>query len=276
MPRTSIAHTRNIIQAVKDKYGYDFSMYSLTSLRYKLDRIISGSFVNYPDLLVKQIVENEGFFDEFLYRITASESSLFRDREVWTLMGTVYLGYLFRNFDLPQIWIGDASFGADLQSFLLLMERYFPERDLKVYFSWMSEKYRDILRKRSLRDGIITASRENFAEVMKTDDIGKYYETRNKTWILPERIWKNTLDFREYPDQSRIPQKFHLIIYRNRLLGFSSDYQNLILDNIVNAMHPGGILILGYRENIDDYLESSPILEVADGSENIYKKKSIE
>lgn len=273
MPRTSIAHTRNIIQAVKDKYGYDFSMYSLTSLRYKLDRLISGSFISYPDMLVQQIVENDRFFDEFLYRIMASESALFRDREVWSMLGTVYLGYLFRSHARPDIWIGDASYGADLQSFLLLMHHYYPERKVNVYFSWMSEKYRDIILEMRLRPGVITASRENFAEVMKSDDFNPYYETHNKSYHLRSEIWKETQNFREYPDQSGIPQKFHLIVYRNRLLSFSSDYQNLVLDNIVNAMHPGAILVLGYKENIDEYLESSPNLEVADGSENIYKKK---
>jgi chemotaxis protein methyltransferase CheR len=271
MPDISIADTRKVIEAIRDKHGYDFSMFSLTALRYKLDSLMQKRMWKYPDLLVRKIHDDDRFFTELMFSISASGSSLFRDREMWEQVHKIYLPYTFSTTPSPEIWVADSSFGADLHSLLILLYTYFPLNKARLHYSWMTEKYREHILSRRISQPVMNGSLENFRSLMENRELAYFYAREQKAYRLEEELWRNVHDFRQEPDYSHIPGKFHLVFFRNRLLSFCSDYQNLVLENIVSAMYPGAILVLGYRENIQEYLENTDELEVADGTENIFK-----
>jgi chemotaxis methyl-accepting protein methylase len=173
MPQIGIVEARSIINAIYQKYDYDFSLYALTAFRYALDKSILLHHVKYPELLASRILEDVEFFDEFLFEITEISDELFRDPETWNLLKHVIFPEYFETFREPKIWFPGACNGQDLFSLLILLQFEFPGKTFSINVSSLSEKNIEKISSGQIFPKILELGLENFEYL--------YYPSQQKT-----------------------------------------------------------------------------------------------
>ena len=101
----------------------------------------------------------------------------------------------------------------------------------------------------------------------------RYNDLINQDSPYRKSLNKKIIFFRQNPDFEPLPRNIGLIIFRNKLLNLTPEYQNHIFDKITGTLMPGGFIVIGFRENMDDYLSKYISLEVFERQEKIYRKR---
>ena len=73
-----ISEIRRLTEAIKRKYGYDFSDYALTSFKRRVSRIMSIHHFKSIDDLVAIIMLDKSYFEMFLSELTVNVTEMFR------------------------------------------------------------------------------------------------------------------------------------------------------------------------------------------------------
>jgi len=272
MPGIEIVDAKNIIRAIRRKYGYDFSNYALTSFRYALDRSVMTHHLRYPELLVSRILEDKDFFDEFLFETTTVSLELFRDTETWNVLKSEVLPRFLESFPKPTVWFPDMYNHQDLLSLLILLKIEFPESKLRFEASSVSIKILDAVATGEVLPKQLESSVENFVKVFPSLDIHSFLKSVGKVFhfessVLHEiRYQKQNLVFEP------LPERADMIFYRNKLIKYYPEEKFAILDLLTSRLSLGGFLLVGIKENIDEYVEKRKNLKVIDTDEKIYKK----
>ena len=272
MPEIGIAETRNIMIVLQQKYDYDFSHYALIPFRYALDKLILNHHIINPELLIRRILEDDTFFDEFLFDITKTSGELFRDPETWELLKSTIFPQFFETFPKPKIWLPSASSGQDLFSLLILLKIEYPEKNITIDISSLSEKNIDRISSGQILKTDLLSGLTNFEKVFPHTDIYSLVKHKDSDYILDYSLFqgihftKQNLLFEPYPESPG------MIIFRNNLLAYSPDHQNAVLDLLTSILEEGGYFITGIKENIDDFISKHNKLHLISKDEKIYKK----
>jgi len=272
MPIIGIVETKNLIRAIHQKYDYDFSHYALTGFRLALDRSIQLHHMKYPELLATRILEDDDFFDEFLFEITDTSLDLFRDPDTWNSLKSEILPDYFNTFHHPKIWFPAAYNGQDLFSFLIMIKEIFPEKAVSVEMSCLTEKTLRIISRGDIFTKQLESGIENFEKVLPSSNIHSFMKPNGKDQIFDFSPFEKVHFKKQNLNFDRCPQNTSMIFFRNILLNYNQESVFKILDRITSSLEPGGYLLIGIMENIDDYISARRNFQVINKKEKIYKK----
>ncbi len=272
MPEISIVDTRNMIRAVKHKYDTDLSFFSLTPLRYKLDRIIRAHYLKFPDILVSRLLEDKGFFEEFMHEILNTQPELFRDPELWINFKDTILHQLNGLFGQFNIWLQGCSGCNELYSLIILLTECGFRKKSNIFISYNSEYTQSAIFNINSSYKSSDINMDNLNKVFPEIDKKKYFEQEEDKYKIKKSILDNILNFKQENIFQSPNKTFNLILFRNKLINYSLTAQNQIIKNLSASLEKNGILVLGYRENISNFLNSSEDISALYADENIFKK----
>jgi len=272
MPEIGIVETRNIIRAIKQKYNYDFSQYSLTAFRFGLDRTILRHHLRYSELLASRILEDDDFFEDLLFDINDVIVEFFRDPETWILLKNNILPQLFENFSQPKIWLPGVYNNQDIFSLLLLLDTEFPKKNITIQISTLSDKTAGIISKGEITAKQLESGQENFEKVFPKSNLISLLIQKENDFNLDSPYLSGVKIIKQNLLLEPVPESSDLIIFRNNLLNYSVDYQKIILDNLISNLSKDGYLITGIKENIDDYISKHRNVIKISKSERVYCK----
>ncbi len=183
--------------------------------------------------------------------LTVSISRFFRDRPLWAfIQETVIPHMIWGNPPLVRAWSAGCALGQEAYSFkmvwLLYQEERGPLPPLSLMATDINEDYlnraaRGIYEKRVLRD-VPEAHRKKFF-VRHPDHYGA-------SEALKENIaWR----VHDLCGEEPAAHGFDLIFMRNNILTYlNKEQQRAPVEKVINALAPGGFLIIGDREHISD------------------------
>ncbi len=272
MPKTGIKETNNIIRAIQQKYSYDFNLYELSAFRLALDRPVLLHHLKYPELLISRIVEDNAFFDEFLFEITDTSVEFFRDPDTWKLLKSDIFPKLYDAFNNPKIWLPAAYNGQDLYSLLILLKTGFPGKSFSIEISSISEKILQKISRGEILSKQLESGIDNFEKVFPYANISSFLKPGGKNLFIDLSPFQNISYRKQNLTLEPGPESAALIFFRNILLKYSLENKFKILDRLTSVLEPGGYLIIGIKENIDDYiLQRQNLLQISK-SEKVYIK----
>ncbi|MCB8994188.1 MAG: hypothetical protein H6538_01115 [Bacteroidales bacterium] len=272
MPETGIAELQEIIRVIKQKYNYDFSVYSPAPLRFSIDRVMHNHYLKYPEHLVSRILEDADFFEEFLHEISQSSFELFRDPQSWDFIRENILPSLFASSAKPEIWFPAASNGASLFSLLMMLKLNFPDKKAQISLSSLSEINLSQISSGIVCNRCVEGGLDNFRKLFPLHELKDFFKPSGKNFSFEDPSLKNIHFIKQDLNFNGMKDGVAMIILRNILLNYNLDYQNIVLSIITSLLKPGGFLIIGINENIQDFVNSHKNLIMLEGPENIYKK----
>lgn len=247
---------------IREYSSYDFSGYSLTSLRRRLTRILLEYEMNMEEMC-RQLKADAGFMEKTVKKITVHTTELFRDPEVWKKIRTVLLPS-WKDKEGIRIWHPGCSTGQEVYSMMMVLDDLGMLEKTKIYGSDLSVDVMEIAKKGQYKYSFNQSYLENFDKVMLNGN-GDYSSQQEKEWkrfftideardkiqmnktLCSKPVYKK-LDL--VKDPNLFLAKFDLIVCRNVIIYFNNELQNRVFDLFHKNLNDNGILLLGVHESI--------------------------
>jgi len=271
MPLTSIVEAKEVIRTFRLKYNCDLNVFTLISFRYKIDKIIALHYLKYADLLCSRINEDPEFRDEFLFDISTASTEMFRDPDFWITLKDQVLPELNRTVS-PTVWLPGTTSGNELFSFAIVLMNLGIRDHYNLFASSYAQKSADLILSGGFDNKHLEQSLENFHKVFPAEDFKQYLELINHTFYRIREPFRNVRFATHDIFLKPAPPGINLILFRNKLISFTWEFQTRILDYFTGILEPGGFLITGYQENVEKYILTKPGMTIFNKEERIYRK----
>jgi len=241
---------------------YDFSEYSVSSLKRRLSKLLDDYGSDFSRLIMT-IESDAAAMEQVVKRITVNTTELFRDPKIWR---NIMLELLprFSNYHSINIWHPGCSTGQEVYSMMIVLDQLGLLERSNIFASDLNT---DVLEKAKLGAYRLRFNREyidNFNEVFQQEVNGRpghvykpfrsYFsidETRDlirmNKFLCEKPVYKK-IDL--VMDDNPFFMNFDMIICRNVIIYFNYELQNRVLSLFHRNMHENGCLVLGLHESI--------------------------
>jgi len=268
----SIDDSRRIIQAIHAHYRLDLSGYLINSFRFRISKILDKHHIKNIEQLIDRLLEDETYFDEFLYEISAGSTEMFRDPPMWLSLSIQFLPDLFKRKGTPVFWFPRCVSGDELFSLLILLKEIDALKDCQIFVSTLSFKSLYLIKNGELHRSKLTISQDNYLDAGGKNEFNSYFKEKNKLILLNSSLIKGVQFKRQDHNLTGMKEEADVIFIRNQLLNYNSLLKEKLLDFFTQKLSQGGLLILGQKETIQTKNISNNFIPIHH-EEAIYQKK---
>jgi len=272
MQDLNILEIKNIIRLIRDKYRFDPEIFTSSHIYYRLSQIIKKYSFSDPEMFRIHLGHDPAFFEQVLSELLFSESEMFRDPEMWILLRDDIIPSLSQNFEKINILVCLCSRGSEVYSLNLLVKQLKLTHKTTIHFTWITKENLKRILEGSISSNYIEYSIQNSKMVITESAPERFLIQRDHEYFIHPDFLGEFKHWRHDFNQLSGNRDYHLILCRNRLLNFNPDYQNLLLDMFVQNLVKDGIMVLGYKENIEEYINNKKALDPWNEPEKIFKK----
>lgn len=261
---------RLLLEAIYQKYHYDFRGYSMASIKRRLAHAKDKLGCETISLLQDKVLHDPAIMPELLEMLTVQVSELFRDPGYFKAIREKVLPHL-HTYPSLKVWIAGCSSGEEVYSFAILFREEGLEEKTIFYATDINP---NALKK--AQAGVYGLERiqlftENHRKSGGKSSLSEYY-----TAAYGGAKFDKTLSDRVvFSDHSLVTDQVfaevHLISCRNVLIYFDKELQNRALGLFKDALVRKGFLGLGSRESLRFSRHAEAFSEFA-REEKLYQK----
>ncbi len=273
MLELGIVETRNIIKTILEKYNYDFSDYSLTSFKRRLEKIVDQQNLKNVDQLIIKLRDNNSYFEQFLNELATPSTEMFRDPSLWRILRDELLPSLISDLGSNlKIWLPNSVSGDELFSLVITLHELNQLNKVQIYVSSLSTVSLDTIRSGLLLASKLDLSADNYIRANGTEVFPNYYKMENNAIYRDTSLIKNVIFSRQNLSLDPPVQGIKLVLFRNKMVYYNQTLQSKVLRQLFSSLVPNGYLIVGAKESINT-LYGNNEFSLINNSESIYKRK---
>jgi chemotaxis protein methyltransferase CheR len=258
-----------LIFLIKKVYGFDFSNYTMASLKRRINRIMDLQKLDYFNLS-NHLINDTTYFDYFLTEVTVNVTEMFRDPPFFKSIKENVVPYL-KSYQHIKIWSAGCSTGEELYSLAILL---FEEKLYERSFLYGTDINHDVLTK--AKEGIYELKKmknysENYIGYGSENSLANYYTAKYDAASMSRKLKKNIFFSMHNLVCDGPFNEFQMICCRNVLIYFNTELQSNVIRLFYNSLANFGFLCLGTKESIRDN-ELLKKFKIIDKKNNIYQK----
>jgi chemotaxis protein methyltransferase CheR len=251
------------INVMKEQSCYDFSNYSVTSLKRRIFKILITNNLKIEDLAEK-IRGDHAFGERIAKSITVCTTELFRDPEVWRSLRTQMLPGCCGREGL-KIWHAGCSTGQEVYSMMMILNEMELLEKSEILATDLNQDALDVAAAGKYNYNFNINYIDNFNKVFNESfenhnpgnkiPFNKYFTADPETDIIQMKpfltkkpVYKK---FDLVKDGKPFNSIFDAIICRNVIIYFNVELQNKVIDLFYRSLSDNGCVILGTHESID-------------------------
>jgi chemotaxis protein methyltransferase CheR len=271
MQEIEIADIRKLTTFVKEKYGYDFTNYSLSSFKRRIQRLIEMEKMASVDSLIRKMEMDKNFHHKFVEEITVNVTEMFRDPSFWRVMRDKIIPNILLNHDKLSIWHAGCSSGEEVVSMLITLKEMGILEKAKIYATDLDKAILEKAKAGKYPLKNMELNEKNYIRFQGTGQLKDYYKEEGNTAIIHRSLYDNVI-FREHDlVKHDIFSKFDIILCRNVMIYFNQTLQNQVLVKFHEALFKYSYLAIGAKESLI-WCDIANKFIVANNEEKIYKK----
>lgn len=231
----------------KDVYSLtkiDLNFYKERQMKRRIDALIEKhKIVGYGNF-VNELKKNKELFDEFVSYLTINVSEFYRNPEQWKILEQKALPYLFKKSGKRlKIWSAACSTGDEPYSLVMLLSRYMPLSDIKIYATDLDIQIMDKAKMGIYSDKSLKGLPKEF--------ISKYFTKINeRSYKIADEV-KRCVEFKQHNLlRDDYPVGCDLIVCRNVVIYFTEEAKDIIYSKFNKSLKKDGILFVGSTEQI--------------------------
>jgi chemotaxis protein methyltransferase CheR len=276
--RQSIAVTDEIddieidafVQALKRRYGYDFTGYAPASLRRRMLALPPAFQVEHLGDLTTRVLRDPSMVPKVIAQLSVPVSEMFRNPSVFRILRDDVLPVL-ASYAHINIWQAGCAHGQEVYSLAILLEEAGIYDRCTIYATDFSEAA--LAR---AREGIfpIREARvygENYLAAGGRHTLADYYHARYDFMKLDESLKRRVTFANHNLVSDGVFCEAQLILCRNVLIYFSNALQDKVLGTFRDSLVRGGFLCLGNRESIR-FARNANDFVAHDAAHRIYRR----
>ena len=260
-----------LIEAIYQKYGYDFKGYSRNSLRRRVMAVLKDQNLENISQMLHKVIQDKVFFLLLLSRLTVNVTQMFRDPSFFR---TLRRGVLpkFKAYPFLKIWIAGCSTGEEAYSVAItLKEEGLYERS-QIYATDISIPVLERAKQGIYPAEMMRDYTRNYRNSGGRTAFSEYYTARYDHAIMDKELHRNIT----FADHNLATDSsfgvMDIIICRNVFIYFTKELQSQVLKLFHQSLNQGGILCLGARESILFLEEAADYFVKLCKDENIYTR----
>lgn len=226
MQEIHIVDIRRLTEIIRDKYGYDFTNYAMSSFKRRVNRILDLYRFNSVEALINRISEDKKFFEEFLSEITVNVTEMFRDPSFWRILRDKIIPNILLNHQKISIWHAGCSSGEEVYSMAILLKEMGIFDNCKIIATDIDNIIIEKAKKGQISMKNMDLNQKNYLRFQGTADLSDYYEEKNgMAHIDPSLV--NGISFRVHDLVNGVVfNKFDLVMCRNVMIYFNQSLQD--------------------------------------------------
>lgn len=269
------AEFSRVAKLIYDRTGIHLPDSKLTLLSNRLRRRVRAlnleTFKDYHELLL-DAARCEEELPHFLSAVTTNETYFFRNENLWKMFREKWLpGIVEKNKRKTEksirIWSAASSTGEEAHTAAICLREELPD-----FASWRIRILGTDISQRVL-DSASAAKYNDYAiGKMPKACLKKWFEERDGSYCLRAEIRK-MVSFKFHNLRDPLGDgNYDLVFLRNVLMYFDNAMKLRVLENVTNALAPGGHLVVGDVDPIRNTPELNKALRVEYQGPNLYQK----
>ncbi len=259
-----------ILQAIYQKYGYDFRDYAKASIRRRLRYRLSKSNLKSISEMQHKLLHDKEFFDTLLLDLTINVTEMFRDPSFFKAIREIVIPELKKQ-PFIKVWHAGCSSGEEIYSTAVLLKENGINESSLIYATDTNEI---VLGK--AKSGIFPIERmkdftANYRKAGGLASFADYYTARYDNAIMDNSLKKNIVFSNHNLVTDSVFGEMDMIICRNVLIYFNRKLQDRVFKLFRDSLRSGGLLCLGSKETIRFSSYSDNFENVAE-KEKIYRR----
>lgn len=262
-----------LLQALNERYGYDFTGYARASLKRRLHELMVYFELEYLTQLIPTLLYNEAVAQTVINSISVPTSEFFRDPPVWAYLRENVIP-LLASFPLINIWQAGCGFGQETYSLSILLHEAGLAKRSHIFCTDINPEFLNEAKKGNWSLRNFSLWQENYRKSGGTGNFADYFIEQKNT-VTIRANYKQHVEFIQHNlVNDDVFKEVQFVLCRNVLLYFGEELQNHVIRLFTRSLERGGYLLLGSGENIFDLQEQHPCLESLEYSLQLYRKTS--
>jgi chemotaxis protein methyltransferase CheR len=261
----------SLLEALYQKYGYDFRQYSKAHLARRISSRMVLSGLKSVGKIQDAVISDEYFASQLLQDLSITVTEMFRDPAFYIALREKVIPIL-RTYSFLKIWHAGCSTGEEVYSMAILLKEEGLYEKTTIYATDFNQRALE-----NAKEGIISNDKMkgytvNYQKAMGKESLGSYYTSQYDRAIIHKSLKKNIVWANHNLVTDGVFAEVHLILCRNVLIYFEQKLQNRVQHLFLNSLTKGGILCLGSKESLR-FSELSDNYTELDKKQRIFKKK---
>jgi chemotaxis protein methyltransferase CheR len=239
-----------LLEAIFQKYGYDFRNYARSSLMRRLEFIRNKSGYRYLSEMIPKLLYDEAFINQLLLDMSVTVTEMFRDPDFFNELRAKVIP-LLKTYPFVKIWHAGCATGEEVYSMaILLKEEGFYDR-VQIYATDMNQESLQIAEEGIYPIESIRKFTSNYNKSGGTGSFSDYYFAKYQMAKMNDELKRNIVFTNHNLVTDQTFGEMHLIICRNVLIYFNRDLQNRVLHLFDQSLVHRGFLCLGSKESLE-------------------------
>lgn len=258
------------LEALYQKYGYDFRNYSHAHVRRRLLHRMRLEGMPHMSEMIHRVLNDLGFLQTVLSDLSINVTEMFRDPEFYKAVREEVVPIL-RTYPFFKVWHAGCATGEEVYSMAILLKEEGLLEKAQIYATDFNPKVLKIAREGIYPIDKIKEYTHNYQKAGGKDSFSNYYNADYNMVILDKTLRRNIVFAEHNLVTDSVFAEVNMIFCRNVLIYFTRELQDRVIHLFLESLNPGGILALGTKENltISTYAK---YFQVINSNQKIYKK----
>ncbi len=261
-----------LLEAIYQRYGYDFRAYALASIERRVRQFLSTSDCNTISELIPRVLHDATFFSRLLGYFSVPVTELFRDPFVYKAVREKIVP-LLRTWPHIKIWHAGCATGEEVYSLAIVLKEEEIYNRSTIYATDFNAEALEHARQGIYNIAKLQEATRNYQHAGGRRSFSEYYHAGYEAVTMVDEL-KDRLVFSTHNlATDSVFGEMHLVFCRNVLIYFNRDLQNRVLGLFTDSLVEGGCLCLGTKEDIQ-FTAASETYSVIDRNARLFKKKA--
>lgn len=238
-----------LLRDIAELYDYDFTQYTRSSLRRRLNRIcMLDKFTSFAELRYR-ITKDASYLTRFIEEVTVNVTEMFRDPGFYKTLRNDILPALGTH-PFIRVWIAGCSTGEEAYSVAILLKEAGLYHKSLIYATDINPGVIEKAGRGIFHAGPIKQYSENYMLSGGVEDFSSYYISRYDMVKFDESLSEKMIFSTHNLVSDSSFNEFQLILCRNVMIYFDKNLQSKVLKLFDDSLQSLGWLALGSKETI--------------------------
>ncbi len=238
-----------LTDAIKNRYGIDFTNYEKRSLKRGFVRLMNKNHIDSLLELWSKILKESDFFKSCIDDLTVNLTELFRNPEIWDEVGSLLTQ--FKHKTSINVWHAGCATGEEVYSMAMVAHNKGLLYKLKSLATDISSKAISKAKEGYYANELLPKYEKSLKKYLPNGEIKDMFDFEDGKAYIKKKF--RVADFKIHNLVSdKMTRKFDIIFCRNVLIYFDEVLKLQVLESLVNALNDDGYLVLGYYDMLPE------------------------
>lgn len=264
----------NFLEAVFNRYGYDFSQYQAASVKRRIKHLIESlNYDNFFDFQREVLTVTEAF-EHFFLELSINVTEFFRYPDQFLYLRENIFPYL-NSFPFIKIWSAGCSSGEEAYSLAIILHELGMLQKAQIFATDINPYIVEEAKNGLFSYDTINKYQDSYLKSGGQGRLENYFVKHNRFAAIDSKLKDRVLCYTHSLVHDSIFNEFQLILCRNVLIYFQEELRQRVMFLFASSLHHDGFLVLGKKDETLDSGESQMFFDPEEPNHRVYRLRNL-